>query len=283
MSSIMINVETLLAKMYDEDAGNHFDDLSLGKMFDSPLVCVADAHDPWFDRFKEIIGGFYWTPQEALDLVASGNKAQSVISWCLPISQAARKDNAGEKLIPARTWAYVRTFGEKMVTRLRHGMENQLREMGYAAVAPAVVPENRVQEHASVGISSCWSERHTAMVAGLGTFGISGGLITSRGVAHRLGSVVTNARIEPTPRPYADDPFAWCLRTACGTCRACIRRCPAGSIGETIQERDKTACRKHLSSVRELGKERYNWDGTLGCGLCQTAVPCESRNPTAKE
>ncbi len=278
---MVIDVERLLMEMYEADTGNCFDDPSLGRLFDRPVVRIADARDPWFAKFKELIGEFYWTPQEALDLVATDTQARSVISWSLPISSVAREANAGETQIPARSWAYVRTFGEKFVTRLRHGMEERLRDLGFATLAPAVAKQNEVSEHPGIGLSSCWSERHTAMVAGLGTFGISGGLITINGIAHRLGSVVTEASIPSTPRPYGDDPFAWCLRMSRGTCGTCIQRCPAGSIGQTVHERDKNACRAQLFDVvAPQGKELFGWEGAYGCGLCQTAVPCEDRNPT---
>ncbi len=278
----MIDVESLLVELYEADAGNCFDDPSLGKLFDRPIVGVADAHDPWFARFKKVIGEFYWTPQEALNLVAADARARSVISWCLPTSSVAREANAKETQVPARSWAYVRTFGEKFVTRLRHGMEERLRDLGFATLAPAVASQNEIREDPDVGLSCCWSERHTAMVSGLGTFGISGGLITIRGVAHRLGSVVTEASIPSTPRPYGDSPFAWCLRMSRETCGDCIPRCPAGSIGATVQERDKTACQKQLFDVvASQGKKLFGWEGAYGCGLCQTAVPCEDRNPTA--
>ena len=225
----MIDIESILLEMYEADGGNCFDDPALGRMFDQPIVRVAHAADPWFVRFKDLIGDFHWTPQEALKLVAPDAEARSIISWCLPTAQVARKANAREKLVPSRPWAYVRTFGAKFVTRLRHGMQNKLHDLGYAAMAPGLAPQNEIHEHPGVGLSSCWSERHVAMVAGLGTFGVSGGLITIRGIAHRLGSVVTDAPIPHTPRPYGDDPFAWCLKTARGTCGACMRRCPSGS------------------------------------------------------
>lgn len=276
-----IDAKSLLIELYQADAENCFDDHALGKMLDRPIVGIADANDPWFIRLKEeLIGDFYWTPQEALELVDSKAQARSVISWYMPISQVAREANAKEKEIAARPWAYVRTFGEKLNTRLRHGMEDRLSDMGFAAFAPAVAPECIAQDRFK-GLSACWSERHTAMVAGLGTFGISGGLITEQGIAHRLGSVVTDAFIQPTVRPYGDDPFAWCLRTAHGKCGTCILRCPACSIGETVQERDKKACQSYLDGIGVRGKEIYGWEGTYGCGLCQTAVPCEHCNPTA--
>ena len=250
-------------------------------LFDRPAVAVARADDPWFRRFKELIGEFHWTPQEALSMVAPQATARSVVCWCLPVAALARRDNRGETSMPARQWAYVRTFGEHFVTRLRHGMERRLREAGYAAVAPAVVPENLLVQSPAVGLSSHWSERHAAFVAGLGTFGLSGGLITRRGIAHRLGSVVTDADLAPTPRPYGDDPFAWCLRKDGSQCGVCIRRCPAGSIGPTAADRDKEACRLHAyDHIRRLGLATFGWEGTYGCGLCQTGVPCEDRNPT---
>jgi epoxyqueuosine reductase QueG len=258
----------MLLDLFSCDAAALLDDPSGEPMFDSPFIGVADAQDPWFKRFKEIIGPFYWSPQQALDLVAPGATARSVLCWCLPISQTPRLANRKETLLPARSWAYVRTFGEEVNTRLRKGIEQRFRSMGFAAVAPAILPENDFKEHPGVGISTNWSERHVAFVAGLGTFGISGNLITQRGVTHRLGSMVTDAVLEPSTRPYGDDPFAWCLKTASGICGACISRCPAGSIAETVEARDKEACAHHYAErVTKLCKPVFGWRGIYGCGL----------------
>ena len=206
-----------------------------------------------------------------------------MICWRLPISAAARRANRGETTLPARDWAWVRTFGEHLNTRLRHGMEARLRGLGFASVAPAVLRECDATTRPKVGISSRWSERHAAFVAGHGTFGLSGGLITRGGVAHRLGSVVTSALFPPTTRPYGEDPFAWCLRLSRGGCGACIRRCPAGSIGEGTSARDKGRCQDHTYNVvGRRGREVFGWEGVYGCGLCQTGVPCEERNPTER-
>jgi epoxyqueuosine reductase len=272
----------ILLELYEQDQEKYFDDPAGVPLFDPPMVAVGSADDPWFARFKETIGEFHWTPQEALALGAPEAQARSVICWALPVAEVARETNRAQKQEPSRPWAYVRTFGEQFNTRLRHGMEGRLRELGYAALAPAVAPENKTDHYPGIGFACCWSERHVAFVAGLGTFGLSGGLITLRGVAQRFGSVVTDAEIDPTPRPYGDDPFAWCLRTAPNTCGACISRCPAGSVGETVEGRDKDACREHTyGRVIPRAEELYGWKGAYGCGLCQTATPCESRNPTA--
>ena len=277
-----LEVHRILQDLFHSDPENRFEDPALGALFDPPFVGVASAADPWFDRLKDIIGPFYWTPQEALSLVAPHATARSVLCWCLPIPAVARRANRRQTRVPAREWAYVRTFGEHVNTRMRRGLEQWLRQNGYAALAPAVAEQHQRYGETPVGIATSWSERHTAFVAGLGTFGISGGLITERGKAHRLGSVVADVELQPTPRPYGGDPFAWCLRLSHGKCGACIARCPVGSVGEDIQTRDKDACRGHGGAVREHMSEVLGFSGSFGCGLCQTGVPCEFRNPLAK-
>jgi len=281
---VTVNAAKLVLELYEADAGNCFDDPAMGRLFDPPTVAIASADDAWFTRFKEIIGEFHWTPREALALADARARARSVICWCLPVGRAAREANRREDRTPARPWAYVRTFGEQFNNRLRHGLEARLRELGHAAMAPQESPLQKARERPEIGWSSCWSERHVAFVAGLGTFGISGGLITARGVAHRLGSVVTDLELAATPRPYGDEPFAWCLRCAQGTCGECIKRCPASAIGQSVEQRDKKACFQWTyDSVRgDRGESIFGWKGAYGCGLCQTAVPCEECNPVAQ-
>jgi epoxyqueuosine reductase QueG len=269
-----------LTELLAADPGTCFDDPPGTPMYDPPMIAVAAADDPWFWRFKQVIGEFYWTPQEVLSLAASTARAVSVVCWCLPISSVARTSNRREKQLPGRGWSYVRTFGEELNNRLRSGMEQRFRALGFAAVAPALLSQNTIAVRPPVGLSSCWSERHTAFVAGLGTFGLSGGLITSRGIAHRLGSLVTDAEFAPNARPYGDDPFAWCLRLKHGLCGTCIQRCPVNSIGQDLATRDKIVCQSYYKDyVTTQRAEVFRWSGHYGCGLCQTGVPCEDRIP----
>lgn len=72
--------------------------------------------------------------------------------------------------------------------------------------------------------ASNWSERHVAYICGLGTFGLSKGLITKKGIAGRFGSVVTSAVLPVTQREYSN-PFEYC--TMCGKCAI---NCPAHAI-----------------------------------------------------
>jgi epoxyqueuosine reductase QueG len=132
------------------------------------------------------------------------------------------------------------------------------------------------RESPKYGFASTWSERHAAYACGLGTFGLSDGLITASGKAIRVGSVVALIRIAPSPRPYGDH-HAYCLFHAKGVCGKCMQRCPAGAI--TAAGHDKVRCKAYICQESiPFVKARYGFVGK-GCGLCQTGVPCESHIP----
>ena len=154
-------------------------------------------------------------------------------------------------------------------------MVYSLKEEGYEAIAPMLSPIWRGAFSEKYGFASNWSERHTAYVSGLGTFGLSDGLITSRGKAMRTGSVIVNAVIAPTLRQYVTHN-EYCLFLTEGTCGKCIERCPIGAITE--KGHDKVLCQKYLNMTKQYVSRHYSFDG-YGCGLCQTGVPCESGIP----
>lgn len=125
--------------------------------------------------------------------------------------------------------------------------------------------------------ASNWSERHVAYVCGLGTFGLSKGLITERGMAGRFGSIVTDAELAPTPRKYSD-PFEYCTK-----CGACQFRCPAKAIDKSrgpALAKDQKLCDAWVTSTKRPPHgphERVRF----GCGKCQVRVPCSRRIPNA--
>ena len=79
---------------------------------------------------------------------------------------------------------------------------------------PNISPQ--IDEHLSritasnTGISSNWSERHAAYVAGLGTFSLNDALITVNGIAHRVGSIIVATELPATKRPYTGR-YDYCL------------------------------------------------------------------------
>jgi len=250
-------------------------------IFDEPLVQFADGDDPLFAEYKTIIAPIHLTPGEAL--AKTFNKSPediparlSVISWILPFTREIRESNRRHKITPSRLWLNAYLYGEKFNDALREHMVRLLSQMGYLAVAPVLQPYFKMMEYNhEKGYYSNWSDRHIAYAAGLGTFSLSDGFITECGIAHRCGSVVTNLILPISPRT-AKNPYSNCLFYINGKCKACIARCPAGAITENGH--DKTKCQEYMSiKLYHLLKE-YTGDEEA-CGLCQTKVPCEFRNP----
>lgn len=243
------------------------------RYFDEPLVGFAAADDPLFHDYRQVIGPFHLTPRELLP------EAQTVISWVLPVNRATSKDNSREELWPARSWALTRNNGEMFNVALRRHIVAFLEEKGARALAPQLSPQWQQVDDPRIGVASSWSERHAAYAAGLGTFSLNDALITARGIAHRLGSVVTDLVLSPTPRTAPDFRHN-CLWFREGSCGACIGRCPAKALSN--EGHDKKRCRAYVyGAVPKEVSERYGVAQT-GCGLCQTRVPCEAVVPPGK-
>ncbi|MDW7711313.1 MAG: hypothetical protein SCH98_12655 [Deferrisomatales bacterium] len=252
-----------------------------GPYFDAPLVGFASARDPLFAEYKEIIGGFHLTPEEVFeDAFGPGALTEgTVVCWVLPVAREVRESNRREERLPSRDWAHTRNFGEQFNDALRRQVVAFLERAGHRAVAPHLSPRWKRIDDTPVGIASTWSERHAAYAAGLGTFSLNDALISPRGIAHRLGSVVTDAVLEPTPRT-ALDYRENCLSCRGEDCGVCITRCPAGAISEAGH--DKDACRLYsYGTVMDAVGEHYGVE-IAGCGLCQTRVPCEARIPRGR-
>jgi hypothetical protein len=249
-------------------------------MFDEPLVGFSSAADPLYAFFKKDIGDPYTTPIDHfraafLDRTITAEDL-SVIAWILPLTRQTKNDNRKETAQPSERWARTRLFGEKFNVALANYVAGILNAQGTDALVPSLSPAARAGISQKYGMATSWSERHAAFVSGLGTFGLCDGLITKKGKAMRCGSVIARIAVPPTPRPYAGH-HDWCLFYAKGTCKACIQRCPAGALSK--QGHDKNRCREYLFGVtKPYIQEKYNID-IYGCGLCQTKVPCESKNP----
>lgn len=267
----LAEMNAMLQELYEATGAPYF--------FDAPFAGVAAADDPFFRKFKTIIGEHHWLPSEALHSANPQATAKSVFVWILPVNERVRNTNRLEHGRPSKVWAAMRSFGEQCNENIRRHMVRLLEQAGYAAIAPHLEQVKQGLDIFGSGFSSHWSERHVAFTAGLGTFGLSAGLITKRGIAMRIGSIVTDLELPPSVRSYGDDPFAWCTR-----CGACARRCPAHAIGPRQEDRDKKGCCEYILQHVVPGREKtYGWmDLSLGCGLCQANVPCEFSRPDAK-
>jgi len=253
-------------------------------IWDEPLVGFADGDDSIFTEYKQVIGDFHITPREALEnhVHRAGfgevNRV-SVISWVLPSTDATRLSLRRENKVPSLRWNHTRFQGQDFNFRLQRHLVALLEGLGYCCVAPELEKWWKTSDLPN-GLASNWSQRHIAYAARLGTFGLSDGFITPKGVAIRVGSVVCDAELTPSPRPYAHHQ-ANCLYYREGSCGRCIQRCPAGAI--STEGHDKIRCREYVNTqiemLRGAGRAAGYIGSYAGCGLCQTKVPCEGRIP----
>jgi epoxyqueuosine reductase QueG len=267
---------------------NRFLDFPDEPIWDEPLIGIASGSDPLFQEYKKIIGEYHLTPREIIDwyidTTARGNKnkisAVSVISFAFPATLKTRESNRHENEICSVRWNRSRFEGQETVARLSRRLVALIEDMGHIAIAPELSRAWEIVNTPS-GLSSKWSQRHVAYAAGLGTFSLNDGFITPKGIAIRVGSVVCDLDLPVTPRKYANH-YANCLFLTKGTCKKCADRCPAGAISE--KGHDKGKCGAHLNKMREIaiakGRiQEFIGKAYLGCGFCQTGVPCEDRIP----
>ncbi len=232
------------------------------KAWDQVLVGFSSGADPLYETYKEVVGPFHWTPVEVFQITVPDIPVRpdnlTVISWILPQREATKADNRKETLYPSRRWVHARFPGEEFNNHLRRHVVQELGHIGIKAVAPVLSAKWSMEISPRYGFASKWSERHAAYAAGLGTFGLSDGLITSKGKAHRVGSVVAKLEAPITPRPY-DDHHAYCLFFYDGSCTGCRKRCPVGAITEEGHNKDK--CWTHAGvTCTKFVKENYGFE-----------------------
>jgi epoxyqueuosine reductase len=280
--------EQVFQEFIDDPRRNNLGPGASDPAWEDFLLGFAAGDDPLWHELKTAAGPEHWTPDEAFGAAmpavdgdpgsVAGPPAPAeltVISWAISQTEATKASNRRESRMPSEPWARARIFGQQANAVLHLAVLDALRAAGYEAVAPGLIPAWREVGKLTNRWHSTWSERHVAYVSGLGTFGLSGGLITAKGQAVRFGSVIVKAFIPATPRPYST-PFAYCLELSGPGCAACADRCPTGSVD--VAGRDKPACSRHVAFSQEYVTENYGFAG-YGCGLCQTGVPCESSIP----
>lgn len=257
----------------------------------APIVGFVRGDDPAVQALKINVAPYHMTPLELFKKVHPDIPCTdgdlTVISWILPFQE---KVKAEQRMLPdtypSRRWGKGRTFGEISSDRSRLGVLELLSSKGYYAASAAVTSHFKIVPQSAYGFASTWSERHYAYCAGLGTFGLSDGLITPVGIAHRCASAIVKAKLPVTPRPYVSHRD-YCLYFSSGgqQCGICALHCPAKSIQTYktgVPGRSKVLCFKYVTEVvTPYVKEKYpdNTAYTIYCGRCQVNVPCESGIP----
>lgn len=269
-----------LAVSFMETSGNNRitmekqlpENLAGKRIFDAPIFGFCDANDKSFAILKEpeVVGCHFRYPREWLPT------ARTVISIFLPFSEAVKSSNQEQKIWPSMGWLIGRVEGHQLLQALLLHLQVSLKDAGFETVIPTMDQKffsiaEPTEELCGdpLSFTSNWSERHIAYLSGLGTFGLSKGLITEKGVAGRFGSLVTELNLEPNKHHYK------LYNDYCIECGACVKQCPVNAIS-VEKGKDHRLCSIFLDKTAEKFNPRY------GCGKCQVNVPCESGIPARK-
>jgi epoxyqueuosine reductase QueG len=218
-----------------------------------PLVGFVAAGDPGFRHLQEAVTPGHYLPTDLLP------GARTVVAFFLPFAPDVVEANRAAHPKVAREWAVAYVETNRLLSEIAEGLVEGLAAWGVEAVARPPTHDFDPQS-----LSSRWSHKSVAMLAGLGSFGLHHMLITEAGCAGRCNSVVMDAEILTKASPERER----CLALAGGRCSACIQRCPVGAL--TFEGLDRAACYRHLLSVdaqfADLGV-------TDVCGQCAMG-PC---------
>jgi epoxyqueuosine reductase len=277
-------IETMIKESVTHSDLNNFKHIGLPDepMWNSPIIGFAAGNDALFQFFKKDIGDFYWSPAEAFALKYKDayviDRDLTVISFGFAQTAETKKVQSRSEGLPSLKWVVTRGEWEPFIYDLCGRILNDLEKRGIRAVAIDLLPEWSRMTSEKYGMASKWSHRHTAFVAGLGTFGLSDGLITRQGKAMRFCTIIVEGQLPPDRRLYKKHT-EWCKFYADGTCGDCINRCPVHAI--TKEGHDKDVCSAYLQTIKnETGPDILrNSNYIAGCGLCQTRIPCQDKVP----
>ena len=237
------------------------------KIYDGVAMGVAAADD-------DIIVSLKANKEANLDLMQPEEwlpGAKSVVSFFMAYSRWITEENTGGEW-PSDGWLHGRIEGHTASNNAIVALVERIGEKGFEAVIPTLDPRIKV----FMKFAGCpeslyttnWAERHIAFAAGLGSFGLSRGIITELGMAGRFVSLVTTAPLAPTPRKYTD------LYEYCTKCGDCVRACPPKAIS-LEHLKDHPPCDIFLETVKAKEGPYY------GCGKCQSGTPCSHGIPAA--
>ncbi len=244
MSELKKYVEEIIAKTVKESP--------YCDMFLEPIVGYASANDPLYEQLDEIIGQPQVHPKVFLDT------AKTVIVYFIPFSKDTVKSIQGDKVI-SKAWSESYCNANEILGQIAKNLYEQLKNKGITVKSEPPTYTNASYD--SVNLSAKWAHKSSAVIAGIGTFGLNHLLITEKGTAGRLGSVIMDAEIEPTKAKKSSH----CLFYKSGTCKVCVTKCPSGALSEDGSF-DRFRCNAYLDGKNIHEREQ-------GCGMCSSG-PC---------
>lgn len=230
-------------------------ELDRGDLYREPLVAFSSADDQRYEGLKAIIGDWVRTPQEFLP------SAKTTISYFVPFTKevaTAPRHNPQESVLWGESYAVINAYFGQVNQRICTYLE----ENGFdAAPVPATHTYNEVD------MTSAWSHRSAAAIAGLGYFSANRMLVTEKGSAGRYCTVFTSASVEERRQPPANR----CPYLRNGSCGKCFDACPVGAL--TPDDIDRPSCQAVTRRNEKLLEHNANLFEADTCGKCIAVCP----------
>ena len=156
--------------------------------------------------------------------------SKSIVSLVLPLSAGAVYEFMGK--VSPLPHNIDQTKTNQRMNRISVEIADYIKSLGYKAHGMAA---NNTYRRCldPFAIRPSFSHRMGAVVSGLGTFGLSGNVVTPEyGAAIVLGTVMTNARLVSDPQL----PPRLAMDTRCKTCKLCDKSCTLGMFRDDDEE-----------------------------------------------
>lgn len=205
---------------------------------------------------------FGCAPVQAYSGAPQGHRPQDILPEAKSVvTFTYRLNNGALDNLPATRNQYMLEFNvvNQMLAQAAHKIARLLESKGYTSTG--LGPEADIGDYSR--LKGDFSHKHSAVICGLGSFGINNLLLVKNaGARVRLASVITCAELKYSETVPPDN---------CSACGECVSRCPVGALdrwegnyspraGWVI---DKEKC-AHYMFVTGSGKR---------CGLCMAACP----------
>lgn len=228
-----------------------------------PVIGFADAKDKGFNNLKEVIDRDYMLPTDFVE------DAKTVIVFFIPFSENIINSNKNETK-SSYQWARAYYETNLLINELSRLLVKEIEKNGLKA-GTASATHNFDKKR----LISFWSHRHAAELAGIGRMGLNNMLITEKGCCGRVGSVITNLNIEPTPCIHKE----YCLyKIDDSLCGICSKKCINNALDTESFNRFKCydACLSNVGQYSDI------IGITDVCGKCCVGLPCSINIPKFK-
>lgn len=245
-------LEGLLA-IVDEQVG------SIGRpdLHRPAIGAISRADDARYGDLKDIVGPWVATPHEVMP------EANSVVVFFVPFTRGAVRgglddDGTQDKWVRAHCLVY--DFRPQILDAACRYVKSR----GFSAVAA----EGECT-YGPDGKRCTWSHKSAGFISGLGTFGANRTLITAKGAAGAMFTVLTDAELDPC----SPGPGPKCGFFLDGGCRKCFEACPAGALAP--DGLDLVLCQQMVFAHLDVSEDGDYPDITREClwGNCYRACP----------